>query len=447
MGRSGDVPDSRPKLALISYMFPPAGGVAVLRALSFVKYLPSHGIDVHVLAARNPSTPTWDHSLLEQIPPEVNVERAFTPELPFTFRKKLWTLIARKPSLKAAPEQEAKTAPKSSGGVKAMLSGILSPDPEIVWYPFALRKALRMIRRHGIQTVMVTAPPFSSFLIGAAIKRRMPHIRLISDFRDEWLRFYLTDFEHLEGTGTKAEALQRRVVASSDAVVAVTESTLAGIRDRYPDQPASKFRCIPNGYDPAAFDSFRARKHSDDKLVITYIGTAYKTSSPRGYLDALDRLPQEIVSRIETRFIGRVAETEAGVFENRRSSVRLLGFMPHGEAWRMGEETDFFLVIMANPYTLPAKLYEYLATGVPILALAPEGSEVDRMLLATRAGWCADPAKPQAVDRMLMQAWEWRASGRPPLDIDREKVAGYQRPKLAGQLAALLGELSAKPRS
>ena len=69
MGRSGDVPDSRPKLALISYMFPPAGGVAVLRALSFVKYLPSHGIDVHVLAARNPSTPAWDYSLLEQIPP------------------------------------------------------------------------------------------------------------------------------------------------------------------------------------------------------------------------------------------------------------------------------------------------------------------------------------------------------------------------------------------
>ena len=63
---------ARPRrLLIISYLFPPAGGVAVQRALSVAKYLPGCGYSVHVLRARNASAPVEDPGLLRHVPATV----------------------------------------------------------------------------------------------------------------------------------------------------------------------------------------------------------------------------------------------------------------------------------------------------------------------------------------------------------------------------------------
>jgi hypothetical protein len=74
-------PDFKPKLLIVSYLFPPNGGIAVQRALSLAKYLPENGFEVHVLKGRNAASPANDPSLLQHIPPSVRVHDAFTPEI------------------------------------------------------------------------------------------------------------------------------------------------------------------------------------------------------------------------------------------------------------------------------------------------------------------------------------------------------------------------------
>ena len=64
------------------------------RALSFAKYLPAHGYEVHVVTAGNAATPVLDPGLLKHIPPQVKIHRCFTPEIPFYMRKKIWGLLA-----------------------------------------------------------------------------------------------------------------------------------------------------------------------------------------------------------------------------------------------------------------------------------------------------------------------------------------------------------------
>ena len=279
------------------------------------------------------------------------------------------------------------------------------------------------------------------FLIGNEIKRRFPHIRLVSDFRDEWLRFYLTDFDFLNDAQTRrrAEEIERKTIESSGLVLAVTSSSLDEIRGRYPAQPDSKFALVPNGYDPEALAAPERRWHGrQDKVVVTHIGTAYRTASPAYYLDALDSLPEEIRSRFETRFIGRISETEFRVFEGRRSDVRLLGFLPQSEALKYAGETDYLLLTMTNDFSLPGKLFEYLATGIPVLALSPSGGEVDRLLSSTRAGWCVPHDDPRAIRRLLIEA-AGRVDGMPPgSQPDWEAIRQYERPRLARRLAALL---------
>ena len=200
---------------------------------------------------------------------------------------------------------------------------MLCPEPEILWVPFALRKARKIIKRHGIEFVLVTVPPFSALVVGTALKREFPALRLISDFRDEWLSFYLKDFDFQsdDHTRRKAETIERESVEHSDLVVAVNESSRDEIRRRYPLQPDRKFVVVPNGYDPETFAGFLPRANQSPRMLVTHVGTVYKTASPRYYLDAADGLPEEVRSQIETRFVGRIAESEQPLLEGRTAKL------------------------------------------------------------------------------------------------------------------------------
>ncbi len=405
---------ARSRILIVSYLFPPAGGIGVQRALSLARYLPDSGFEVHVLRAGNAAAPVFDPALCERIPESVRIYNAFTPEAPFWLRH---TVCRR----------------------------VLSPEPEVLWYPFALRAASRVVRRLGIDTVMVTAPPFSAFLVGNALKRRFPYLRYVADFRDEWISFYLKDFEYQSGDHARRRAteIERETVTSADLVVAVAATSLEKIRGRYPEQPESKFLCISNGFDPEAFAGFHPRANAKAKLVITHVGTAYKTSSPQFYLDAVDGLPEQWRNRIETRFIGRITDAEQQQFKNRKSDIKLLGFMPQSEALRAMEDTDCLLVTMTNDISLPGKLYEYLAARKPIIALSPQGSEVDRFIQETGAGWCVDYQDRERIQSLLTRlcAQKTESGACEKRIADVETVQRFARPRLVSDYAEAMARL------
>jgi glycosyltransferase involved in cell wall biosynthesis len=212
--------------------------------------------------------------------------------------------------------------------------------------------------------------------------------------------------------------------------VAVTRTSLAEIRKRYPEQPDQKFFLLFNGYDPEMFAGFRPRQGAGGgRIVVTHVGTAYKTASPRFYLDALDGLPEAVRSRVETRFIGRISEAEEAVLQGRKSPVRVVGFQPQSEALRQMEDTDYLLLTMTNDISLPGKLFEYLATGKRILALSPKGGEVDRILQETGAGWCVDPGDAAGIQAMIRMALD----GPARFVRNEAMIRAFERPVLAAE--------------
>ena len=440
----------RSRILIISYLFPPAGGIGVQRALSLARYLPNSGFEVHVLQASNAAAPVFDPALCQRVPASVQVHGSFTPEAPFWLRHTVWNWLSRKkkdsrkPGTQASPPSTPKT-----GGLKSlatrMIRRILSPEPEVLWYPFALRAATRVVRRFGIDTVMVTAPPFSAFLVGNTLKRRFHHLKYVADFRDEWLSFYIKDFEYQSGEHARRRAteIERATVESADLVVAVAATSLKTIRGRYPELPESKFLCISNGFDPEAFSGFDPRPNAAKNLIVTHVGTAYKTSSPQFYLDAVDALPEEVRKRIETRFIGRITDAERQQFENRKSNTRLLGFMPQNEALGSMEDTDCLLVTMTNDISLPGKLYEYMAARKPVIALSPKGGEVDRFIEETGAGWCIDYRDKDGIQSLLTQLCRQKAeTGVCEKRIaDDETIQRFARPRLVSDYAEAMVRL------
>ncbi|MBI5086329.1 MAG: glycosyltransferase [Acidobacteria bacterium] len=442
---STDSSPRAPRLLLISYLFPPAGGIAVQRMLSVARYLPDLGFQVHVLSASNPGVPTLDEKLLDSIPRQVRVTRVWSPEVPFALRQALWRMAGKKPG-STAGEPDPGQPPRSSFW-KSVARRVFSPDPEVVWVPFARRAARRIVREQKIDVVVVSAPPFSSFMVGNALKEEFPSIRLVSDFRDEWLDFYLNTFEFYrhDSIRAKARVIEQETVRRSDLVLSITGSCVKRIRGRYPDLPESRFRCLPNGFDPAAFEGFQARPHGGPRIRVAHVGTVYPTSTPRYYLDALESLEPGQRDVFETHFVGRITDQERPYLQGRSAHIVERGFVPQAEAIREMEQADVLLLNMTDPNFASGKIFDYLATGKPILAISPTGGEVDEVIRNTGAGWLADPSDPAALRRILLEIIERARSGSLAGASLPEKVREFSRPVLARRMASELQALLSAP--
>ena len=425
------------KLLLVSCHFPPAGGIQVQRALSLARYLPAEGFSVHVLTVRNPRVPTLDNALLDWVPPEVQVHRASTLEPPFFLRKKIWSRIdARACPVNDRPQQPP---PLLRRMVSVAVERALCPDPQILWFPAALLRARHLIRRHGIGNILVTAPPFSAFLIGNRLKQEFPDVRLITDYRDEWLDYYVQTygFRHSQFVRQRAAEIECRTVSLSDKIVAATPSACATIRRRYPDQTEGKFCVVANGFDEEAFSTFTPRPHSGNKIVVVYTGTIYEPASPARYLDALDRLPPGLRARFETRFIGRVSEEfDCRILENRKSEVRVLPFVPHSDALRHMEEADLLLLPWNDVLNVPGKFYEYMATRKPILALARKNTDLAEIMDRTSCGWVFDPEDEQRLGRFLVELASDK--GQTVTRPNFTEIQSYTRKQLTARYASVI---------
>jgi hypothetical protein len=320
----------------------------------------------------------------------------------------------------------------------------LSPDPQKFWLPLAYRKAVQIIRERNIRNILVTSPPFSSLEIGVRLKARFPYITLISEFRDEWLNYYMgSDPNASVIRQQRAAALESRTVCASDWVVTVTESWRNQIRQRYPAQRDGKFINIPNGFDPQIFEGFESRPHTTGKLIIGYMGTVYwnKVYSPEPLLDALAGLSAADRSSIEMRFVGKVAEKAQDRLRSSPVHATLAGYLPQPDALRYIEDADCLLLIVNNKNAQAAKAFEYLPTGKPILALSPKGGEIERLIDETRAGWCVDPTDPLKLRQVLQTLLDIFVRGKRDLLPDRRprEIEKYARPRLVNELTRATG--------
>lgn len=429
-------------LLLITFSFPPAGGVGVLRALSLAKYLPENDIRVDVLTARNAPAVGKDLSLLQQVPPEVQVHRTWTLDLPFWIRKSLKKAIT---GGKGKPSPNAAHAPGSGGNpLKRWIGNLLLPDPQIGWLPFALPAAAAIIRRRSIDAVLITVPPYSSVRLVSRLRKLFPHLPIVLDFRDEWLSttIDLVSFNNNSRARTVAQKTESEGVHEATAVVLVTEAARRELQTRYPDLPPQKFVCINNGYDvpPPREPSLPVASDQRQKIVLTYIGTVYGSTAPGTFVEAVLGLAPEIRSRLQIRFIGHI---ETPSYREQLLSlgdtVELKGFVPQAEALAAIRSTDYLLLITHDRINVAAKFYDYLGGGKPILAAVHPDGDVRRLLEETRSGRWADGSNPEAIRRMLEDI---AGTSDTQIKPDFERIAAYHRRPLTARYASMLKALA-----
>lgn len=437
---------SKLNVLLVTYAFPPAGGVGILRAASLARYFPEFDIRFDVLTTRNPSSVGADDSHLRDIPAEVTIHRTTTLDLPFGLKKWLKRMLSGKG--KPTTPSAVKAPAGKPSFLKRTLQELLLPDPQVTWLPILTRAARRIVRQRQIDLVLITAAPYSNVLVAERLRKDFPDLAIVLDFRDEWIAtaFDVAAFQ-FSSSSDKAQTFARNAeanaVKAATAVVSVTEAANREIRTRYPKQPTSKFLYIPNGFDATRLRrSATSAPKPDGKIIVTYVGSIYASTEPTRMVEALQSLPPEIKNRFLFRFIGQIEDNYRDTLLSLGDLVELKGYLPQHEALAAMNETDYVLLISHDRLNISAKFYDYIGAGKPILACVHPNGDIRLRLEELRAGWWAESTNADSMRQLFLDAAARDASST--FNPDQEKIATYERKPIAKNYAALLHSISGK---
>jgi hypothetical protein len=435
---------------VVAYAFPPTGGAGVGRPVKLVKYLGLHGVQASVLTASNPSVPVRDESLLRDVPPEVEVQRARTFEPGYAVKQ-----AGRDASL--ASDGSKNGGIGGIGGLRRRALrwavGIgrqaLVPDPQILWQPGAQLALARRLARGADDVVLISAPPFSQFML-APLARLRPGVGVVLDYRDEWTMVREVFEMKASVPARVGAAMETALIRSAHAVTTATEAFRENLLRRFPFLDPARVVAIPNGYDPADFPAdLPGPPAGADKMLITYAGTIFRLTSARGFLGGLRRLHRaepELARRLRVRFLGRIVETEADAFEGTEAlGVERAGYVPHEAVAPALTASHLALCILDEaPFVervYPAKIFELMHMadrfGLRTLTLAPPGALAD-LVNAHQVGPIIGPRDEEKIAAFLEAELRAFTAGRPP---ERPRVRDsqrYDRRVQAGEFARVM---------
>jgi glycosyltransferase involved in cell wall biosynthesis len=421
------------RVLIVSFYFPPAGGGGVQRVLKLCRHLPELGVDVDVLAPDDPKWSAVDPGLAADIPPATTVHRA----------------RYRGPSHAQTPATRLAAAHGVGAiGLRAALLGrsLLLPDPEIAWFPDAVRAGTRAVREREIDVVLSTSPPNSVHVIAAAIARRTG-VPQVADFRDSWLANPHRRYERRSVRAKRAAEtrIAHRALRRIAAVSAVTPSIADEAAALVP--PGTSVRVVANGCDFDEFDGLSYRR--GERMRIVHAGSFFGQRSPRPFLAAFAALLQarpELRGRVQAAFLGelRPADREWALGLGLGDALALEGFRPHAEALAAMRAADVLLLLVPRAggrglSVVSGKVYEYLAAERPIVALVPPEGDAAALLRDTGSAWIADPDDEGAIGTALAEAVAaWEADRLGERRLTPEWRVRLDRRTRARELAELL---------
>jgi len=402
---------ARRRVLVLAYFFPPLGGAGVQRTLKFVKYLSTLGWDATVVSTRSRLYPARDPSLLEEVPETTRVIR--TAALPLAYWVSLVLYRLR---------------------LKRLFAWATWPDGGFGWAPFALVAALRAARRDRPDVILSSSPPQSAHF-AALVVHCLTGIPWVADFRDEWAADAHRPDQPRVLVRLAARVEQTFTKRARRSVVAAGYFGLAGLPHDDPRRVE-----ILNGVDEA--DLATGNRPPAERFVLAYVGTIYGIRDPTPVFRALTKLADrgEIDrGRIEVRLVGSVwlegFEPPTGI------EVQSTGYLDHARALReMSAATALLLYVPSASLAPSGKLFEYLASGRPILCLAHPDNLASRIVREWHAGVVADPHDEADIEQAILTLWRrWHQDGLPDQEaVRRQTLERYSRRAGARQLAAVL---------
>lgn len=451
------------RVLIITYYWPPAGGSGVQRWVKFAKYLPSEGWQPVIYTPVNPEISSVDETLLKDIPAEAEVIKTHISEPYAAYRRLMGsgsstdmkTLIATSGSKGAeAGATGGEVNPISSGrkSFKQNLSlwirgNIFIPDPRVWWVGPSVRHLKKYLKEHPVDVIVSTGPPHSMHLIGRRLSLATG-IPWIPDFRDPWTKMFY--FKHLRLNKLSLRRhlrMEQQVLDDAAAVISVTPMVQADFQER----TTTRVHLITNGFDEADFASIMPAAVPEGEFRIVHTGLFAADGNPLTLWDVLASKCADDPGFDRALRICLVGKVDAEIMEQLRlrglgGHVEAAGYLSHDEAVARQKGCSLLILpLRMDPEyrkVLPGKIFEYLASGRPVLGIGQEDGAAAQVLEQTGAGRMFDWDNADGMRAFVDEAYRRFAAGvAAPAAVG---IDGYSRRNLTRRLAELLDSVIAE---
>lgn len=422
------------KVLIITYYWPPAGGPGVQRWLKFVKYLPDFGVQPIVYVPENPTYPIVDTGLLEEVSDKAVIlkKKIVEPyQLASFFSKKSTKGI----SSGIIPNQKKQTFLQKS--LLWVRGNIFIPDARFLWVKPSVHYLKKYILENEIDTIITSGPPHSLHLIGLQLKQELP-IKWFADFRDPWTTIgYHSALKLSAYAEKKHKVLERKVLSNADTIIVTSNTT----KTEFQAITSKPIEVITNGYDVENVE----KQPLDEKFTLAHIGSFLSDRNPKILWESLRELILEnelFANHFQLKLIGKVSQEILDSISgyNLENHCDNLGYISHKEAIEHQRKSQVLLLIEIDSEEtksiIPGKLFEYMVSERPIIAIGPTASDFAEIITSTNTGVFFTYDEKERLKQVLLSYFELYLEKN--LKVHAVGLQQYSRKSLTAKLTALI---------
>lgn len=428
----------------IVYYWPPAGGVSVVRNIKFAKYFREFGWEPVVYAPDKANYPVVDTTTAQDIPAGLEVIKKPIRE-PFA----IFNLLRGKSKDEKVQDvflvRDQKPSLMHRLGVWVR-GNFFIPDARMLWIGPSVRHLKKYVRENPVDAIISTGPPHSAHRIAYELKKETG-LPWIADFQDPWTQIdYFEKFMLTERARRKHIRQEQEVLKAADKVVIVSPSWAKD----FTKLSGREVDYVPMGFDN---DDFRnVIPPQDNKFRISHYGTLGLDRNPGVLWEVLAFLAKadaRFRDDLEIVLAGAIDYTVFQEIETQglKENLRYDRQLPKDKVIEGMVSSGMLLLLLNKGFgeynvrgRIPAKLFEYLGSRRPILAIGREDSDVAGILRETNAGRTIDYEDKEKLRKAVTDyynAWKANAAIFTP-----EGIGKYDFRHLTGQMTELLNKIT-----
>jgi hypothetical protein len=295
-----------------------------------------------------------------------------------------------------------------------------------------------------VDAIISTGPPHSMHLIAMKLKEDLG-IPWIADFRDPWTEIDFYDELRLTSwADRKQHKLEHEVLTKADKIVTIGWECAKGL-GRLGNR---NVKVIQNGFD-WELDPNEEKTPLTNEFTLTHLGVVGPARNAPVLWQALQELKNEIDGFDKTLKIRFVGHVDQSVIDNLRAcnlleNAEFVAHVPHDEVKLFQESSQVLLLLINNAPNakgiVTGKLYEYLASLRPILAIGPEDGDAAKILAETNAGQTVSFDNKERMKEAIKDLYQ-RYLEDNLLPYKNKEIEKYSRKALAGEYGRLLDKL------
>ncbi|MCX6175229.1 MAG: hypothetical protein NTZ27_10790 [Ignavibacteriales bacterium] len=424
------------KVLIISYYWPPAGGIAVHRCLKFTKYLREFGWEPVICTAENPEYPVLDEGNFKDIPNSVKILKTKIWE-PYNLFKFITGKKKEERIHNVFIEEE-----KPSIGHKLGIwirGNIFIPDARKFWIRPSVKFLSKYLKDNPVDVLFTNGPPQSTHMIAYEIKRNLK-IPWHADFQDPWTQVDYFPQLMLNPISKKIhEAKEQLVFRWADKVTICSDTW----KNDLESIGAKDVGVIVWGYDEDDFQNINVPLSK--KFTLSHFGSLGPDRNAKTLWKALSIIANEnkqFANNLEIELVGFVGHAIVDEIKSLglTGNLNLSDHISRKETLESMHQSQILLLILNDMPNvngrLPGKLFEYLASRRPILVVGPEESDASKIVHGVNAGYTCDFNDLEKTIRTVKDLYEkFRQDNLPSNKTD---ISQYSNRNLTKKLAGYL---------